>query len=97
MRIQSKGIVSSNPACVTIEIPQVRKATENHPTESTSLEKIQSPISYSAKLEIEYDLQAHCFLNVKLFCLFILNPFTDQFVNSLIRNSRKFVKELESI
>ena len=44
-RTHKTGAVSSIPPCVTFETPLARKATENHLTNSTSLEKTQSPVS----------------------------------------------------
>ena len=39
------GVVSSNPARVTIKTPLVRKATGKDLMKSTSLEKTQSPVN----------------------------------------------------
>ena len=46
MRTHNTGVVSSIPPCATFKkTPLVRKATGNHLTNSTSLEKRQSPVS----------------------------------------------------
>ena len=45
MRIQTTWVVSSNLPCVTMKTPLLRKATGNHPINSTSPEKTQSPVS----------------------------------------------------
>ena len=45
MRTHNIGVVSSIPPCVTLKAPFMRKATENHIMNSTSLEKTQSPVS----------------------------------------------------
>ena len=42
---RNTGVVSSNPARVTIKTPLARKSTGNHLIKSTSLEKAQSPVS----------------------------------------------------
>ena len=39
------GVVSSNPARVTMKTPLARKTTGNHLIKPTALEKIQSPVS----------------------------------------------------
>ena len=39
------GVVSSNPARVTMKTPLVRKETVNHFMKSTSLEKTQNSVS----------------------------------------------------
>ena len=44
-RTHSAGVVSSNPAHVTIEMSLVRKAKGNHLIKSISLEETQSPVS----------------------------------------------------
>ena len=52
--------MSSNPACVTIKTPLLRKATGNHLTKDTSQEKVLRALSLvSAKLKIEYAMQLH--------------------------------------
>ena len=45
MRPCNIGLVSSNPAHVTIKGALMRKATGNHLIKSTSLEKYLSPVS----------------------------------------------------
>ena len=44
-------VVSSNPPCVTINTPLVRKAVGNYLMKATSLEKAQSLVSGFATLE----------------------------------------------
>ena len=45
MWTQNIGVVSSIPSCVTFKTPLVKKAMGDHLMNSTSLEKIQSPVS----------------------------------------------------
>ena len=45
MWTQNTGVVSSIPSCVTFKTPLVKKAMGDHLMNSTSLEKIQSPVS----------------------------------------------------
>ena len=51
------GVVSSNPARVSIKTALVGKVTENHLIKSTSIKKIPALPLVSAKLEIGYATQ----------------------------------------
>ena len=53
--MHNRGAASSNPACVTIITPSVRKATGNDLMNSTSLEQNSRALALvSATLEIGY-------------------------------------------
>ena len=45
MRTHDTGVVSLNPARVTIKTPLVSKSMEDNPMKSTSLEETQNPVS----------------------------------------------------
>ena len=57
MRTHNTGVVSSNPARVTIKTPLARKALGNHLIKSTALEKLRTLPLVSAKFKIEYATQ----------------------------------------
>ena len=57
MRNHNAGVVSSNPARVTIKARLLRNATANHLTKSTHLEKLGALFLVSATLKIEYPNQ----------------------------------------
>ena len=51
------GVISSNPARVTIKMPLTSKATGNHLVKSTFLVKSRALSLVSATIEIEYATQ----------------------------------------
>ena len=56
MHTHNVGVMSSNPACVTIKAPLTGKTSQRKPPhKSTFLEKLRALVS--AKLEIEYATQ----------------------------------------
>ena len=71
MRTRNTGVVSSNPTCVTIGVPLVRKVSGNQFIKSISLEKLRALFLVSATLEIEhatqFNIQEHPIVNQFLY------------------------------